>query len=71
LEKCIIDQHFSQRRRFARLQRLVDKHDDKTGYGIDERTALVISGDTVKVLGRGTVTRYGAKGDKVVLRATR
>jgi cyanophycinase len=69
LEDYIIDQHFSQRHRLARLKKLIEKYKDKTGYGIDEGTALVISGDSVKVIGPGTVTRYQASGATAVLRA--
>lgn len=57
LEDLIIDQHFSQRRRLDRLRRLVDKHPDKIGYGIDESTALIISEGLVRVIGDGAVTR--------------
>jgi cyanophycinase len=71
LDGLIIDQHFTQRRRLERLKRLIEKHKDKTGYGIDEGTALIISGDSVRVIGPGTVTRFQAKGAPSVLRAPR
>lgn len=71
LEGFIVDQHFSERHRLPRLKRLIEKYADKVGYGIDENTALVLSGGSIKVLGAGTVTRYRANGETAVLRATR
>src|SRR6185369_1772066 len=41
LDKYIVDQHFSQRGRYGRLKRLVERHGEMVGFGIDERTALI------------------------------
>jgi cyanophycinase len=71
LASFIIDQHFDRRHREERLKKLIQKHADKIGYGIDERTALVISGDSVRVVGPGKVTRYRADGTRTVLEAMR
>jgi cyanophycinase len=66
LNGCVIDQHFTQRKRYERLKRIIDKHSKLTGFGIDANTALVISGKDYRVIGTGTVTRY-AHGRKTVL----
>ena len=62
LDHCIIDTHFSQRKRSARLCKLLEKHKGPTGYGIDEKTALVLSGQSIKIIGIGKVTRYRPNG---------
>jgi cyanophycinase len=67
LEDLIIDQHFTQRKRLDRLNRLIDKHPNMVGYGIDESTALVISEGVVRVLGDGAVTRCRGKEQPVRL----
>ncbi len=54
--RVIIDQHFSQRDRMARLREGLNRTPDHIGIGIDEDTALVIRGDDATVLGSGTVT---------------
>jgi cyanophycinase len=51
----ITDQHFLAR---ARLQRLLNVLMDTPGYrgmGVDEKTAAVIDGDTIEVIGQGQV----------------
>jgi cyanophycinase len=52
----IIDQHFDKRHRLPRLRGLLHGHPDQVGIGIDERTAVVIRGTDLSVLGLGTVT---------------
>ncbi|PIM52726.1 cyanophycinase [Roseateles chitinivorans] len=57
LEGAVIDQHFTQRHRLARLLDLVSHGDGAWGLGIDEDTAAVISPDGgLSVVGRGAVT---------------
>ncbi|MEO0478834.1 MAG: cyanophycinase [Planctomycetota bacterium] len=63
----IVDQHFSQRGRFHRLRLAVNASADSigegigegigeaVGVGVDERTAVVVRGDQVEVLGEGRV----------------
>jgi cyanophycinase len=68
LDRCVIDQHFTERGRYARLKRIIDKHPQKIGFGIDQSTALVISGTHFRLLGRGTVTRY-AHGQRTLLQS--
>ncbi|KQW93489.1 cyanophycinase [Massilia sp. Root418] len=57
LQGVVIDQHFSERRRLARLLSVVAQNPQLLGIGIDEDTALLISpGESVEVLGEGAVT---------------
>lgn len=50
-----IDQHFSQRNRFADLSRVVDVHPQLLGIGLDEATAIVVRGSVAEVLGKHSV----------------
>src|ERR1019366_1429563 len=54
--KTIIDTHFSQRRRLYRLFVAIADYPDIMGLGIDEDTAMVVRGETGKVVGKGGVT---------------
>jgi cyanophycinase len=57
LPAAIVDQHFSQRRRLARLLSALAVRPDLLGVGIDEDTALVVDSDVgVEVIGNGVVT---------------
>ncbi|CAN1210023.1 cyanophycinase [Tumidithrix helvetica PCC 7403] len=57
LPEIIVDQHFHNRNRMARLMTAIAAHPDKLGVGIDEDTAAIFELDNVmKVIGRGTVT---------------
>ena len=62
LTGAIVDQHFRARHREARLVAAVRAHPDRTGYGIDEGTALVVRGGVARVLGAGGVTVVSARG---------
>ncbi|MFM8286491.1 MAG: cyanophycinase [Planctomycetaceae bacterium] len=53
-----IDQHFSQRKRFADLAAVIGKHPQLLGLGIDEATAVVVQGQTAEVLGKHRVHFY-------------
>src|SRR5262249_54164845 len=53
-----IDQHFSQRKRFADMTALVKTYPQLLGIGIDETTALVVKGHVGEVLGKGRVHFY-------------
>ncbi len=52
----IVDTHFSQRSRFARLAVAVTRKPHCLGAGIDEDTAVVVRDGCAEVVGQGTVT---------------
>ncbi|MDB5961062.1 MAG: cyanophycinase [Massilia sp.] len=57
VRRAVIDQHFSERHRLARLLSIVAQNPYLHGLGIDEDTALVITlGDGIEVIGNGSVT---------------
>lgn len=57
IPEVIVDQHFHNRNRMARLISAVAAHTDKLGIGIDEDTCAMFEGDgTFQVIGKGTVT---------------
>ena len=53
-----VDQHFSQRNRFADLKALTQAYPRLLGIGIDESTALVVRKKTGTVTGKGKVFFY-------------
>jgi cyanophycinase len=53
----LVDQHFHNRNRMARLISAIAAHPDKLGIGIDEDTCAAFADDRVfEVLGKGTIT---------------
>ena len=56
LPGSIIDQHFSERNRIGRSRLAVANHPGNVGVGIDEATALLVRGRTMRVIGEGSVT---------------
>jgi cyanophycinase len=56
LSGAVVDQHFSQRGRHARLLKVLEDHPDLLGLGVDEDTALVVQGNHLRVLGESRVT---------------
>jgi cyanophycinase len=55
--ELIVDQHFHNRNRMARLMSAIAAHPDKLGIGIDEDTCAAFDRDgTFEVLGKGTIT---------------
>ena len=60
----VFDQHFVKRQRFTRLLSCVVDHPDTVGVGIDEKTAVVVQGHTLEVLGESTVLVIDARGAK-------
>jgi cyanophycinase len=55
--EVIVDQHFHNRNRMARLMSAIASHPDRLGIGIDEDTcALFENGGVFQVIGKGTVT---------------
>ncbi len=55
VHNMIIDQHFAQRGRIARLLRAVALNPSVLGIGIDEDTAVVIRGQEMRVIGANAV----------------
>lgn len=63
LEGAIVDQHFVKRQRENRLFGLVLKHPEERGVGIDEDTALLVTGGRyAEVVGKGPVMLVDATG---------
>ena len=57
LRNVVLDQHFSQRHRLARLLSVCAQNPFLVGVGVDEDTALVVSPDRrLEVVGSGAVT---------------
>jgi cyanophycinase len=61
LPNAIIDTHFSQRGRHGRLLSAVAHNPQIVGFGIDERTAMIVEGEEFSVVGEGAVTVVCAK----------
>lgn len=57
LPELVVDQHFHNRNRMARLMSAIATYPDRLGIGIDEDTCALFEGDgLIQVIGRGTVT---------------
>lgn len=57
LQRAVVDQHFSERRRLGRLLAVVAQNPTLLGIGVDEDTALVVErGSGFEVVGDGAVT---------------
>ncbi|WP_202924764.1 cyanophycinase [Myxacorys almedinensis] len=57
IPEVIVDQHFHNRNRMARLMSAIAGHRDRLGIGIDEDTCAVFEGDGIlQVMGKGAVT---------------
>ena len=57
LPQVIVDQHFHNRNRMARLFSAIACHPDLIGVGIDEDTCALVEGNgLLRVMGKGTVT---------------
>jgi cyanophycinase len=55
LPNVIVDQHFAERGRIGRLLGAVSQNPRELGIGIDEDTAIVVTGDQFRVVGSGAV----------------
>lgn len=58
LRDAAVDQHLLVRRRERDLLQILDLHPELLGIGIDERTAIVVSGDLFEVIGASEVAVY-------------
>ena len=61
LRGVAIDQHFTQRNRFADMRTLKRVFPQLLGLGIDERTAVVVTKDLLEVVGDHRVTIYDGR----------
>lgn len=62
IPQAIVDQHFHNRNRMARLLSAVAMHPDRLGIGIDEDTCAIFEQDgIIEIIGRGTVTIVNAQ----------
>lgn len=55
ITKAIIDQHFIIRSRYNRFMSVLADHPDKIMIGIDESTAIIVTGKNVRVVGESQV----------------
>lgn len=58
LPGCAVDQHFFARKRTADMTGLMKKYPQYLGIGIDEATAIVVTGSTAEVIGKSKVAFY-------------
>ncbi|MBY0513772.1 MAG: cyanophycinase, partial [Gemmataceae bacterium] len=58
LPGCAVDQHFFARKRLGDMTGLMKRHPQYLGIGIDEATAIVVTGGTAEVVGRSKVAFY-------------
>lgn len=56
LPGIVVDQHFAQRGRLGRLLAALVLQPAVLGLGIDENTAIIVTGDEFEVVGAGTIT---------------
>ncbi|MDJ0714033.1 MAG: cyanophycinase [Prochloraceae cyanobacterium] len=62
IPEVIVDQHFHNRNRMARLLSAISVNPERLGVGIDEDTCAIFEQDEMlRVIGRGTVTIINAK----------
>ncbi len=61
LPGCAVDQHFFARKRTADMTGLMKQYPQYLGIGIDEGTAIVVTGSTAEVIGRSAVAFYDTK----------
>jgi cyanophycinase len=62
LGSAMVDQHFLARGRWARLfVGVMGSEEDSLGFGIDENTALVVEGDSARVVGESGVVFLDAR----------
>lgn len=73
LSGAIVDQHFVRRQRQNRLFGLVLAHPEERGVGIDEDTAILVTGGrTAEVVGKGPVVLVDAAGpDRLTIQLVR
>jgi cyanophycinase len=58
-----IDQHLIQRNRHFDMMEVIEAHPELLGIGLDEDTAIIVEGDTFRVMGSGYVAIYDDTAD--------
>jgi cyanophycinase len=58
LPGCAVDQHFFARKRFADMTGLMKKYPQYLGIGLDEATAIIVTGSVAEVVGKSKVAVY-------------
>jgi len=66
IPKALIDMHFGERGRLARLLSAVALDLDHLGIGIDENTGILVGGTSFEVIGTGVVTVADAERATVI-----
>jgi cyanophycinase len=61
LPGCAVDQHFFARKRTADMTGLMKLHPQFLGIGIDEATAIIVTGSTAEVMGKSKVAFFDTK----------
>lgn len=61
LSHSAIDQHLLKRNRQFDLVEVIRKYPDLLGIGLDENTAIIVRGDSLRVLGKSYVAIYDAQ----------
>ena len=61
LPGCAVDQHFFARKRTRDMTGLMKDYPQYLGIGIDEGTAIIVTGSTAEVMGKSKVAFYDAK----------
>jgi cyanophycinase len=61
LPGCAVDQHFFVRKRTADMTGLMKLHPQYLGIGLDEGTAIVVSGSTAEVIGKTKVAFFDTR----------
>ena len=67
----IVDQHFLRRERFMRLFSATLDHPEAIGVGIDEGTAVIVEGESWRVIGAGHVIVIDARAARVTAKETK
>jgi cyanophycinase len=61
LKNAAVDQHLLRRNRQFDMLEVIDKHPELLGIGLDEDTAIVVTGDEFEVMGRSYAVIYSNK----------
>ena len=68
LPGVVVDQHYRQRKQQTRLRGVIAEHPSLVGIGIDEATAIIVEGRSIRVIGDNAVTLTWTKSDTKPIR---